>query len=44
MRLHVGVVQEHLPEVIQAIAHSGVTLQDLYDRAAYYAQFTDVTP
>jgi radical SAM protein with 4Fe4S-binding SPASM domain len=44
MRLHVGVVAEYLPEIRTALDRANVSLQDLYDRSAYYVQFTDVTP
>ncbi len=44
MRLHVGVVQRRAPAVSKRLELQGLSLQDLYDRSAYYAQFTDVTP
>lgn len=44
MRLHVAVVLAHLGEIREAMAAHGLTVQDLYDRAAFYTQFTDVTP
>ncbi|MCB2181771.1 MAG: 4Fe-4S cluster-binding domain-containing protein [Desulfobulbaceae bacterium] len=44
MRLHVGVVLSRLDEIRNTMAEQGVTVQQLYDNAAFYAQFTDVTP
>jgi len=44
MRLHVAVVLSHLDEIRAAMAAHGLTPQHLYDQAAFYAQFTDVTP
>ncbi len=44
MRLHVGIVQEYIPSIIKSLQQNRITLQDIYDRAAFYAQFTDVTP
>lgn len=44
MRLHVGVVQEYLPAIAGQLKIHNLTCQTLYDAAAFYAQFTDVTP
>lgn len=44
MRLHVGIVQHRLPDIIDGLGRSGLTLQELYDRSAFFVQFTDVTP
>ncbi|MCK9295086.1 MAG: 4Fe-4S cluster-binding domain-containing protein [Desulfobulbaceae bacterium] len=44
MRLHVGIVLSHLDEIRQSMAAHHLTPQHLYDQAAFYAQFTDVTP
>ncbi len=44
MRLHVGVVAGYAADAARAMRIPGISLQDLYDRSAYYAQFTDVTP
>jgi radical SAM protein with 4Fe4S-binding SPASM domain len=44
MRLHGGVVQDHMAEITTSMAANGITAQDLYDRSAVIAQFTDVTP
>ena len=44
MRLHVAVVGEYMPEIERLLDEHGVSLQDVYDRSARFAQFTDVTP
>lgn len=44
MRLHVGVIQRWLPAVESHLRRLDIPLQHLYDRSAFYAQFTDVTP
>jgi len=44
MRLHVGIVQQYIPDIVKYIERNGIDLQELYDQSAYYAQFTDVTP
>lgn len=44
MRLHVGVVQKYLPDIAGQMAARSLPAQALYDAAAFYAQFTDVTP
>lgn len=44
MRLHVGVVQEYLPVIAGQMEARRLPAQALYDAAAFYAQFTDVTP
>lgn len=44
MRLHVAIVLSHLDEIRASMAAHGLTVQNLYDEAAFYAQFTDVTP
>lgn len=44
MRLHVGTVAEAIERIRRLLPASSLRLQDLYDRAAFYAQFTDVTP
>lgn len=44
MRLHVGVVQGYLQEICAILERTGMSVQDLYDGSAMYAQFTDVTP
>ncbi len=44
LRVHVAVLLDFLPRLEEALRTSGITLQALYDRSAYYVQFTDVTP
>ncbi len=44
MRLHVGIVQEYIPEIMRNLEKNNIPLQEIYDCTAYYAQFTDVTP
>jgi len=44
MRLHVGTVMSYLPRIIEQLERNDIALQDIYDRSAFYAQFTDVTP
>jgi uncharacterized protein len=44
MRVHVGIVQESMSRIKEAMQKRGITAQMLYDRSAVIAQFTDVTP
>jgi uncharacterized protein len=44
MRLHVGIVQESMDDISQALAAQGITCRDLYQRSAYLTRFTDVVP
>jgi radical SAM protein with 4Fe4S-binding SPASM domain len=44
MRVHVGLTCDILPEVVAAVERGDLTLQNLYDESAFFAQFTDVTP
>ena len=44
MRLHVGIVQEHIENIHDAMKTNGISLQDLYDRSAFLAKYTDVVP
>ncbi|MGD9346194.1 MAG: SPASM domain-containing protein [Candidatus Aminicenantes bacterium] len=44
MRLHVAVVQERLLEIHNALNKHKITLQDVYDRSAFLAKYTDVVP
>ena len=44
MRLHVGVVTEYMPQISSELKRQHITAQQLYDRSAKLAQFTDVTP
>jgi radical SAM protein with 4Fe4S-binding SPASM domain len=44
MRLHVGIVQEHLEDIHDALKKHDISLQDVYDRSAFLAKYTDVVP
>jgi uncharacterized protein len=44
MRLHVAVVSDYVKEIKTLLDQKGFSLQDIYDRSAFYTQFTDVTP
>jgi radical SAM protein with 4Fe4S-binding SPASM domain len=44
MRLHVATVQQYLPRIQAELDRQGISLQQVYDRSAVIAQFTDVTP
>ena len=44
MRLHVSTVNDHMDEIASALELHAITPQEIYDRSAYYVQFTDGTP
>ncbi len=44
MRLHVGTVQERLPDITRGFARAGITVRDVYGSSAYVAGYTDVVP
>ncbi len=44
MRLHVGIVQERLKDIHEALKKHEISLQDVYDRSAFIAKYTDVVP
>ena len=44
MRLHVGIVAERLTDISRAMRQHGIGVQDLYERSAYVARYTDVVP
>jgi len=44
MRLHVGIVIDYIDDIIGALDKYALTAQDIYDRSAFYVQFTDGTP
>lgn len=44
MRLHVAIVQERLPDIHMALKRHKIALQDVYDRSAFLAKYTDVVP
>ncbi|MFC1816203.1 hypothetical protein ACFL0M_09735, partial [Thermodesulfobacteriota bacterium] len=44
MRLHVGIVKTYIGEIVAAMKNNKIALQEIYNKSAFYAQFTDVTP
>ncbi len=44
MRLHVGIVQERIPQIADLLKRRHITLQDIYDRSAKLTRYTDVIP
>ncbi|MGD8536313.1 MAG: 4Fe-4S cluster-binding domain-containing protein [Candidatus Aminicenantes bacterium] len=44
MRLHVGIVQERIADIFKSIQRNGITLQEIFDRSAFLAKYTDVVP
>ncbi|MGW8161618.1 MAG: radical SAM protein [Desulfobulbales bacterium] len=44
MRLHVSIVSSYLDEIIGAMELHSLTPQFIYDKSAFYVQFTDGTP
>jgi uncharacterized protein len=44
MRLHVGIVQDRVQEIVKSMEKNRITLQDIYDRSAFVARYTDVVP
>ncbi len=44
MRLHVGLIQERIGEIITALEKNEIRLQDVYQRSAFLARYTDVVP
>ncbi len=44
MRLHVFTVNDYLDEIAAALETHGITTQQIYDRSAFFVQFTDGTP
>jgi len=44
MRLHVGIVQQYMPAILTELERHRISPQQLYNRSAIFAQFTDVTP
>ena len=44
MRLHVGIVQERISDILKGIQENGMTLQEINDRSASIAKYTDVVP
>ena len=44
MRLHVGIVQERIEDIIAILERRRITPQHLYDHSAFLARYTDVVP
>ena len=44
LRLHVGLVQEALPELQEVFNAYGLSAQDLYQKVGFLARYTDVVP
>jgi uncharacterized protein len=44
MRLHVGIVQERITHIQEAMEKHDISLQNVYDRSAFLAKYTDVVP
>jgi len=44
MRLHVGIVQERIDEIMAALDRKGITIQRIYESSAFLTRYTDVVP
>jgi len=44
MRLHVGIIQDRISDILGGLERNGITLQALYDQSAFLANYTDVVP
>ncbi len=44
MRLHVGIIQDRISDILRGLERNGITLQALYDQSAFLADYTDVVP
>jgi len=44
MRLHVGIVQRRIREILKGLEKNRISLQEVYDRSAFLAKYTDVVP
>jgi radical SAM protein with 4Fe4S-binding SPASM domain len=44
IRLHVGIVQLYLSDIVANIRAGSVTMKDIYEKSAFFNQFTDITP
>jgi hypothetical protein len=44
MRLHVGLIQNRISDILRGLEKNGITLQALYDKSAFLAKYTDVVP
>jgi len=44
MRLHVGIVQERIDEIMAALDREGITPKEIYESSAVLTKYTDVVP
>jgi uncharacterized protein len=44
MRLHVGIVLKKMEDISKSLENHGLSLQEVYDRSAFLAKYTDVVP
>ncbi|NIM59348.1 MAG: 4Fe-4S cluster-binding domain-containing protein [Candidatus Aminicenantes bacterium] len=44
MRLHVGIIQDRISDILKGLERNGITLQAVYDQSAFLAKYTDVVP
>ena len=44
MRLHVGIIQDRISDILGGLERNEITLQTLYDQSAFLADYTDVVP
>ncbi len=44
MRLHVGIIQDRISDILGGLERNRITLQALYDQSAFLANYTDVVP
>jgi radical SAM protein with 4Fe4S-binding SPASM domain len=44
MRLHVATVSDYMDDIASAMDRHGITSQSIYERSAFFVQFTDGTP
>jgi radical SAM protein with 4Fe4S-binding SPASM domain len=44
MRLHVGIIQDRIFDILGGLEKNGITLQALYDQSAFLTNYTDVVP
>jgi len=44
MRLHVGLIQDRISDILGGLERNAITLQALYDQSAFLANYTDVVP
>ncbi len=44
MRLHVGLIQDRISDILRGLERNEITLQALYDQSAFLAKYTDVVP